>query len=74
MNERNELAMDAQKRVGGVRAKHEAAYRRRMGMVGVLSCCVCLYPLEMESTQTGHSPFCPAHAMLARRKHACLSG
>lgn len=62
------LSKDAQRAVGGKRAKHEAAYRRRMYMVGVLSSCICCWPNETELTSTGHHEACPAHLMLSGRR------
>ena len=68
MSEQNELAMTARKRVGGVRAKHKAAYQRRMGLVSILQSCICLWGVEFENTATGHSVHCPSHEMLIARK------
>jgi len=54
-----------------IRQLHETAYRKRMGMVGVLSVCICAFPVVKEETGTEHSKHCPAHQMiLAQRELA----
>ncbi len=51
-----------------VKQLHELAYRKRMGLVGVLQSCVCTWPLEIdETTGSGHASTCPAHFQLMNR-------
>lgn len=40
-----------------------SAYQARAGMVGALLSCMCLFPIEKAETSTGHTSWCPAHAM-----------
>lgn len=54
-------------------ARHDIAYRRRAAMIGALASCVCTWPLDVEPTESGHHPACPAHATLvfyAKRERA----
>lgn len=44
--------------------QEDAAYRARMGIVGALQSCACLYPIERAPTKTEHDEYCPAHRML----------
>lgn len=45
----------------------EAAYRARAGVIGIMTSCICTYPVEQEATSTGHSEFCPSHLMITAR-------
>lgn len=40
-----------------------AANSARAGVIGLLSCCRCLYPIHHYETETMHDEACPAHAM-----------
>lgn len=46
-----------------MRARVAQAYATRAGVIGLLQCCRCLYPLVHSETETGHDEACPAHAM-----------
>lgn len=48
----------------------EAAYRRRMGLVGLLYLCRCDWPVMIEPTSTGHAEYCTVHARMERMKIA----
>lgn len=41
----------------------ENARRVRAGVIGLLECCRCTYPLEHHETETGHDERCPSHGM-----------
>lgn len=45
-------------------ARQEAAYRARMGIVGILQSCKCEHPFASYKTPTGHAVGCPAHGMM----------
>lgn len=42
------------------RARMDAAFRMRAGMIGVLQSCLCDYPFETYTTESGHHEKCPA--------------
>jgi hypothetical protein len=44
--------------------RHLAAYQARAFDIGVLASCICCFPLERSSTNTGHDKRCPSHAMV----------
>ncbi len=41
----------------------EEARRVRAGVIGLLECCRCMYPLEHYETESHHAENCPSHAM-----------
>ncbi len=46
----------------GTVALHAAAHRRRAGMIGLLACCICAWPVEVDpDTLSGHASSCPAN-------------
>lgn len=62
-----EGATTGKRKPRGSNAKlHELAYQRRMGLVGLLQCCICTWPCEIEKTRSGHSRFCPVDAKAER--------
>lgn len=52
------------------RKLREEAYRARAGVIGIMTSCICTYPVEQEATSTGHSEFCPSHLMITARAAA----
>ncbi len=52
------------------RKRLDAAHRLRAGMIGVMACCLCDYPLEVYDTKSGHTEACPAHAVALSLQHA----
>lgn len=46
------------------------ARRVRMGIVGMLECCRCLYPLEHYETESMHAEECPAHQVVMSARAA----
>lgn len=44
-------------------AARREAHRTRAGLIGLLECCRCTYPLVRHATATEHDERCPAHAM-----------
>lgn len=41
----------------------DKAHRARKGIIGMLECCRCLYPLRRYATSTEHDEACPTHRM-----------
>lgn len=44
-------------------AQLEQAYRERAGMIGMLSSCLCAFPLVIVPTPSGHEPWCPSEGL-----------
>ena len=53
-------------------ARLEAAYRARMGIVGILQSCKCEYPNAFYDTPTRHAVDCPAHGMMLSQARAAV--
>jgi hypothetical protein len=43
--------------------ERERAFRLRKGVIGLLECCTCGYPIAEFTSATGHDENCQAHAM-----------
>jgi hypothetical protein len=42
---------------------HRQAHAARAGIIGLLECCRCSFPVERAATDTEHDELCPAHGM-----------
>lgn len=49
-----------------------AAQRVRAGVIGLLQCCRCLYPIHRYETSTMHDEACPAHGMVLSARAVSL--
>lgn len=49
--------------MASTKAELEGARRVRAGVIGLLACCRCTYPVDQHETETGHARECPAHGM-----------
>lgn len=55
------------------RKTRELAHRLRAGIIGLLECCRCTYPLVHHETTTGHEKTCPSHGMTLSARSASTS-
>lgn len=50
------------------------AQRVRAGVIGLLECCRCTYPVEHHETVSGHDEGCPAHGMTISARAVSKAG